>query len=123
MRAPRDPAGICGTLPSGARHIRAGSRRRPPNTIPQLFPPPAENARPDHPVLTFAGQRSAQDSDTAVDDAGLRRARAPGSIAGPQEPRGLELLSRLHYIKQALAPQPDLMTAAGRLWCCPPTPM
>ncbi|EEB84369.1 DUF4159 domain-containing protein [Roseobacter sp. GAI101] len=54
----------------------------------------------------IAGQRSAG-ATTLVDD-GLRR-REVALIAGRDDREGLELLSPLHYIEQALAPSADLI--------------
>ena len=55
------------------------------------------------------GQRSAG-ATTLVDDA-LRR-REIGLIAGREDREGLQLLSPLHYLEQALAPNADLIRGA-----------
>ena len=57
-------------------------------------------------AFNIAGQRSAG-ANTLVDDA-LRR-REVALIGGRQDREGLQLLSPLHYIEQALAPTADLI--------------
>lgn len=55
------------------------------------------------------GQRSA--GATALSDDGLRR-REVALIAGRDDREGLELLSPLHFLEQALAPTADVLTGA-----------
>ena len=99
----RDPAGNMRTLASVPATFEAGSTQ----ATAALSLPAELRARITR--FDIAGQRSAG-ATTLVDDA-LRR-REVGLIAGRENREGLELLSPLHYIEQALAPAADLIDGA-----------
>ena len=96
----RDPAGNIRVLASVPATFDAGSTQ----ASAALSLPAELRARITR--FDIAGQRSAG-ATTLVDDA-LRR-REVGLIAGRENREGLELLSPLHYIEQALAPAADLI--------------
>ncbi len=96
----RDPAGnarILATVPATFEQGAVDARA-------ELSLPAELRARVSG--FTIAGQRSAG-ATTLVDDA-LRR-REVALIGGRQDREGLQLLSPLHYIEQALAPTADLI--------------
>ncbi len=96
----RDPAGNMRVLASVPATFEDGATE----AVAQLALPAELRARITR--FDIAGQRSAG-ATTMVDD-GLRR-REVGLIAGRENREGLELLSPLHYIDQALAPTADLI--------------
>jgi hypothetical protein len=96
----RDPAGNVRILATVPARFEAGAMK----TTAALALPSELRARITR--FDIAGQRSAGAS-TLVDD-GLRR-REVALIAGRENREGLELLSPLHYIGQALAPTAELI--------------
>ncbi|WP_300032832.1 DUF4159 domain-containing protein [uncultured Roseobacter sp.] len=99
----RDPAGNASILASAGAVFAAGETEA--STALSL---PAE-LRARITRFDIQGQRSAG-ATTLADDA-LRR-REVALIAGRESREGLQLLSPLHYIEQALAPNADLIRGA-----------
>ncbi|MGI3185529.1 DUF4159 domain-containing protein [Nioella aestuarii] len=98
-----DPAGIERELARGVMAFAAG------DTVAELeleLPPELRNRMNR---FEIAGERSAG-AVTLTDDA-LQR-RQVGLIAGTADQEGQELLSPLHYLRQALAPTADLLEVA-----------
>lgn len=98
-----DPAGIERELARGVMTFAAG------DTVAELefdLPPELRNRMNR---FEIAGERSAG-AVTLTDDA-LQR-RQVGLIAGTADQEGQELLSPLHYLRQALAPTADLLEVA-----------
>ncbi|MCX7558086.1 DUF4159 domain-containing protein [Sulfitobacter sp. F26204] len=96
----RDPAGNARILATATTVFEAGSTE----AETQLSLPSELRARITG--FTIAGQRSAG-ATTLVDD-GLRR-REVALISSDSDQEGLQLLTPLHYIEQALAPTADLI--------------
>ncbi|MGB3245995.1 MAG: DUF4159 domain-containing protein [Sulfitobacter sp.] len=96
----RDPAGNARILATVPATFDQGAT----TTSAELSLPAELRARVT--AFNIAGQRSAG-ATTLVDDA-LRR-REVALIGGRQDREGLQLLSPLHYIEQALAPTADLI--------------
>ncbi len=96
----RDPAGNARVLATVPAQFKNGETE----TSAALSLPAELRARITR--FDIAGQRSAG-ATTLVDD-GLRR-REVALIASRENREGLELLSPLHYIEQALAPAADLI--------------
>ncbi|MCW8842205.1 MAG: DUF4159 domain-containing protein, partial [Rhodobacteraceae bacterium] len=100
-----------GTDPSGAARILA--------TVPLSFAPGDASATTDVSLpaelrarisrFEIAGQRSA--AAVSLSDDSLRR-REVALIAGRDSREGLELLSPLHFLRQALAPNADILEGA-----------
>lgn len=99
----RDPAGNARILATANARFEAGEDA----TRSELSLPSELRARITG--FTIAGQRSAG-ATTLVDDA-LRR-REVALIGSDSAQEGLQLLSPLHYIEQALAPTADLIEGA-----------
>ena len=96
----RDPAGNARVLATVPAQFKDGSTE----TFAALSLPAELRARITR--FDIAGQRSAG-ATTLVDD-GLRR-REVALISSRENREGLELLSPLHYIEQALAPTADII--------------
>lgn len=96
----RDPAGNTRILATVPATFESGAS----DAVAQLSLPAELRARITR--FDIAGQRSA--GATTLTDDGLRR-REVALIAGRDDREGLELLSPLHYIEQALAPTADLI--------------
>jgi hypothetical protein len=96
----RDPAGNGRILATASATFAQGETE----ATTELVLPSELRARIT--AFTIAGQRSAG-ATTLVDDA-LRR-REVALIGGRNDREGLQLLSPLHYIEQALAPTADLI--------------
>lgn len=99
----RDPAGNASVLATATATFGDGETA----TSTALSLPSELRARITR--FDLQGQRSA--GATTLADDGLRR-REVGLIAGREGREGLELLSPLHYIEQALAPNADLVHGA-----------
>ncbi|MCF6232614.1 MAG: DUF4159 domain-containing protein [Rhodobacteraceae bacterium] len=99
----RDPAGIARVLAKVPARFMAGEVQA--TTILAL---PAE-LRARITGFEIQGQKSA--GATSLADDGLRR-REVAMIAGRDDREGLELLSPLHYLNQALVPSADLLEGA-----------
>ena len=99
----RDPAGNARILATVPATFDAGAT----TAAAELSLPSELRARVS--AFNIGGQRSAG-ATTLVDDA-LRR-REVALIGGRQAREGLQLLSPLHYIEQALAPTADLFSGA-----------
>jgi hypothetical protein len=96
----RDPAGNARILATATATFEAGATE----AQTALVLPSELRARITR--FDIAGQRSA--GATTLSDDGLRR-REVGLISARENREGLELLSPLHYIEQALAPTADLI--------------
>lgn len=99
----RDPAGNATLLATATAVFEAGEV-----TAETAVTLPAE-LRARITRFDVQGQRSA--GATTLADDGLRR-REVALIAGREDREGLELLSPLHYLEQALAPNADLIKGA-----------
>ncbi|MCV3270114.1 DUF4159 domain-containing protein [Roseobacter sinensis] len=99
----RDPAGNASILATASATFAAGE-----TTAETALSLPSE-LRARITRFDIQGQRSA--GSTTLADDGLRR-REVALIAGRESREGLELLSPLHYIEQALAPNADLIRGA-----------
>lgn len=99
----RDPAGNPGILASASATFANGE------TIAQTALALPSELRARITRFDLQGQRSA--GATTLADDGLRR-REIALIAGRENREGLQLLSPLHYIEQALAPNADLIRGA-----------
>ncbi|MBI6630680.1 DUF4159 domain-containing protein [Pontibaca salina] len=99
----RDPGGTARTLATVPARFAAGELE----AQAALSLPSELRARITR--FEIGGQRSA--GGTALVDDGLRR-REVALIAGRADREGLELLSPLHFLEQALAPNADLLTGA-----------
>jgi Domain of unknown function (DUF4159)/Aerotolerance regulator N-terminal len=99
----RDPAGVARVLASVSATIGAGERAA---TVALALP---SELRARITRFEIQGQRSAG-AVTLADDS-LRR-REVALISGRTDREGLELLSPLHYLRQALAPTADLLDGA-----------
>ena len=99
----RDPAGNATTLAAATATFEQGEV-----TARASLSLPAE-LRARITRFDLQGQRSA--GATTLTDDGLRR-REVALIAGREDREGLELLSPLHYIEQALEPNADLIKGA-----------
>ncbi|GFE49260.1 LytTR family transcriptional regulator [Roseobacter cerasinus] len=99
----RDPAGNASILATATAVFAAGE-----TTAETALSLPSE-LRARITRFDLQGQRSA--GSTTLADDGLRR-REVALIAGRESREGLELLSPLHYIEQALAPNADLIGGA-----------
>ncbi|MEP3442733.1 MAG: DUF4159 domain-containing protein [Sulfitobacter sp.] len=99
----RDPAGNGRILASATATFEAGATE-----VETALVLPAE-LRARITRFDIAGQRSA--GATTLSDDGLRR-REVALISARENREGLELLSPLHYIEQALAPTADLIDGA-----------
>ncbi|SLN39163.1 hypothetical protein PSA7680_01926 [Pseudoruegeria aquimaris] len=95
-----DPAGTERALASGTATFDAGAGE----AVVTLALPPELRNRVSR--FTVAGVRSA--GAVALTDDALKR-REVALIAGREDREGLELLSPLHYLRQALAPTADLL--------------
>ena len=99
----RDPAGNAALLATATATFDEGA-----TTADTALTLPAE-LRARITRFDVQGQRSA--GATTLADDGLRR-REVALIAGREDREGLELLSPLHYLEQALAPNADLIKGA-----------
>lgn len=99
----RDPAGNAAVLATATATFEAGG-----TTAETTLSLPAE-MRARITRFDVLGQRSAG-ATTLADDALQRREVA--LIAGREDREGLQLLSPLHYLEQALAPNADLINGA-----------
>ncbi|MCB1312803.1 MAG: DUF4159 domain-containing protein [Sedimentitalea sp.] len=99
----RDPAGTMRVLASASASFEAGATE----ATTALSLPSELRARITR--FELQGQRSA--GTTSLTDDSLRR-REVALIAGRDDREGLELLSPLHYLKQALVPSADLLEGA-----------
>lgn len=98
-----DPAGIERELARGGMSFAAG------DTVAELdldLPPELRNRMNR---FEIAGERSA--GAVSLTDDALQR-RQVGLVAGSPDQEGQELLSPLHYLRQALAPTADLLEVA-----------
>ncbi|MEM8728694.1 MAG: DUF4159 domain-containing protein [Pseudomonadota bacterium] len=99
----RDPAGIARTLATATADFEAGALAA--ETALSL---PAElRAR----ITRFEIQGQSSAGATTLADDSLRR-REVALIAGREDREGLQLLSPLHYLNQALLPSAELLTGA-----------
>ena len=99
----RDPAGNASTLATARATFAEGE-----TTASAALSLPSE-LRARITRFDLQGQRSA--GATTLADDGLRR-REVALIAGRESREGLQLLSPLHYLEQALAPNADLIRGA-----------
>jgi hypothetical protein len=99
----RDPAGNARTLSQAAARFEEGEL----SATAALSLPSELRARITR--FEIAGQRAA--GALSLTDDGLRR-REVALIAGREDREGLQLLSPLHYLEQALVPTADLLNGA-----------
>ncbi|MEO0487232.1 MAG: DUF4159 domain-containing protein [Pseudomonadota bacterium] len=97
----RDPGGVERVLATATLDFEQGATQ----AATALVLPPELRNRITH--VAVAGARSA--GAVALTDDGLRR-REVALIAGREDREGLELLSPLHYLEQALIPTADLVS-------------
>ncbi len=96
----KDPAGVTRLLSSAEITLENGAK----SGITELSLPSELRARITH--ISLAGIRSA--GAVSLSDDSLQR-REVALIAGREDREGLELLAPLHYLRQALQPNADLL--------------